>query len=29
MPKNENPVEMQQEGWQVILNNFKRYTETN
>jgi uncharacterized protein YndB with AHSA1/START domain len=22
-----NPVEMQREGWQSILNNFKRYTE--
>jgi uncharacterized protein YndB with AHSA1/START domain len=22
-----NPVEMQQEGWQSILNNFKKYTE--
>ncbi|TBR19014.1 MAG: activator of HSP90 ATPase [Chitinophagaceae bacterium] len=25
----ENPVEMQQEGWQMILNNFKKYAETN
>lgn len=24
-----NPVELQQEGWQMILNNFKKYTETN
>jgi uncharacterized protein YndB with AHSA1/START domain len=24
----ENPVEMQQQGWQMILNNFKNYTET-
>lgn len=23
----ENPVEMQREGWQAILNNFKRYVE--
>lgn len=23
----ENPVKMQEEGWQAILNNFKRYTE--
>jgi uncharacterized protein YndB with AHSA1/START domain len=23
----ENPVEMQREGWQAILNNFKKYTE--
>jgi uncharacterized protein YndB with AHSA1/START domain len=25
----ENPVELQQGGWQAILNNFKKYTETN
>jgi uncharacterized protein YndB with AHSA1/START domain len=25
----ENSVEMQQFGWQAILNNFKKYTETN
>lgn len=25
----ENPVDMQREGWQAILNNFKNYTETN
>lgn len=25
----ENPVEMQRDGWQAILNNFKKYTETN
>jgi uncharacterized protein YndB with AHSA1/START domain len=24
----ENPVEMQQEGWQAILNNFKRHVES-
>jgi uncharacterized protein YndB with AHSA1/START domain len=24
-----NPVELQQQGWQMILNNFKKYTETN
>ncbi|HEY8400897.1 MAG TPA: SRPBCC family protein [Cytophagaceae bacterium] len=24
-----NPVEMQREGWQAILNNFKKHTETN
>ncbi len=24
-----NPVEMQQGGWQAILDNFKKYTETN
>jgi hypothetical protein len=23
----ENPVEMQQQGWQMILNNFKKYVE--
>lgn len=27
-PENENPVDMQQMGWQSILNNFKTYTET-
>jgi uncharacterized protein YndB with AHSA1/START domain len=26
-PENENPIEMQQNGWQMILNNFKAYTE--
>lgn len=26
--ENENPVEMQQFGWQSILNNFKKYVET-
>ncbi|MFY9150826.1 MAG: SRPBCC family protein [Prolixibacteraceae bacterium] len=25
----ENPVEMQQKGWQAILNQFKKYTESN
>ena len=25
----ENPIELQQGGWQAILNNFKSYTETN
>ena len=25
----ENPVEMQREGWQAILNNFKTYAENN
>lgn len=24
----QNPVEMQKQGWQSILNNFKKYTET-
>ena len=28
-PENENPVEMQKNGWQSILNNFKNYTEIN
>lgn len=27
--ENENPVEMQRDGWQSILNNFKHYTESN
>lgn len=27
--ESENPVEMQQQGWQAILDNFKKYTETN
>lgn len=26
--ENENPVEMQREGWQAILDNFKKYTES-
>ncbi len=25
----ENPIEMQQDGWQAILDNFKAYTESN
>jgi uncharacterized protein YndB with AHSA1/START domain len=28
-PENENPVEMQQAGWQSILDNFKKYTQNN
>jgi len=28
-PENENPEEMQQFGWQAILNNFKKYVEQN
>lgn len=28
-PENEHPVDMQQAGWQAILNNFKAYTERN
>lgn len=27
--ENENPVEMQKDGWQAILDNFKKYTESN
>lgn len=27
-PENENPIEMQKDGWQSILNNFKQYVET-
>lgn len=27
-PENEHPIELQQTGWQQILNNFKAYTET-
>ena len=26
-PETENPIELQQAGWQAILNNFKNYTE--
>jgi uncharacterized protein YndB with AHSA1/START domain len=26
-PEKENPVEMQKDGWQAILNSFKNYTE--
>lgn len=26
-PENQNPIEMQKEGWQSILNNFKKYAE--
>lgn len=28
-PESQNPVEFQQQGWQAILNNFKKYTEGN
>ena len=28
-PESQNPIEMQKNGWQAILNNFKNYTETN
>ncbi|TAF63087.1 MAG: activator of HSP90 ATPase [Cytophagales bacterium] len=27
-PENENPIEMQRDGWQSILNNFKNYVES-
>lgn len=27
-PETENPVDLQRNGWQAILDNFKRYTET-
>ncbi len=27
-PENENPVEMQKQGWQTILDKFKTYTES-
>ena len=27
--ENENPIDMQQSGWQSILDNFKKYTESN
>jgi uncharacterized protein YndB with AHSA1/START domain len=28
-PETENPIELQKNGWQSILDNFKKYTETN
>ena len=28
-PETENSIELQKNGWQSILNNFKKYTETN
>ncbi len=28
-PETENPIELQKNGWQAILNNFKKYVETN
>lgn len=28
-PESENPVDMQRDGWQMILNNFKRHAEEN
>lgn len=27
-PESENPLELQQQGWQAILDNFKKYTES-
>jgi uncharacterized protein YndB with AHSA1/START domain len=27
--ENENPIDLQKVGWQLILDNFKKYTETN
>lgn len=27
-PENENPIDMQREGWQAILDNFKKYVES-
>jgi uncharacterized protein YndB with AHSA1/START domain len=27
-PETENPIDMQRDGWQAILNNYKAYTET-
>jgi len=27
-PEDENPIELQQNGWQMILNNFKSYVES-
>jgi hypothetical protein len=27
--EDQNPIEMQKGGWQSILNNFKKYAETN
>lgn len=26
-PETQNPIDMQRDGWQAILNNFKKYTE--
>lgn len=28
-PENQNPIDMQQAGWQAILDNFKKYAENN
>ena len=26
--ENQNPIELQRDGWQAILNNYKKYTES-
>lgn len=28
-PETEHPIDLQRQGWQAILDNFKKYTETN
>ena len=28
-PESQNPIEMQRDGWQAFLDNFKKYTEAN
>ena len=28
-PEDQNPIDFQKQGWQAILDNFKKYTETN
>ena len=28
-PESQNPIDMQRDGWQAILDNFKKYAETN
>ncbi len=28
-PENENPIDLQRDGWQSIMNSFKKYTESN
>lgn len=28
-PENENPLDMQKDGWQAILNNYKKYVDAN
>ncbi|WP_317040304.1 SRPBCC domain-containing protein [Flavobacterium caeni] len=29
VPENQNPEQIQRDGWQAILDNFKKYTEAN